>query len=338
MQHDSNILIDISDVQDVLAMTLGVVQTYVLGVAAELGVADHLRDGPRSVAEIAKTTKTEQGALLRLLHVLVGLGLLEEPMPGMFVNTSKGRLLQASAPRSVRHYAMLMAQECFGGCWPHLLHSVRTGESTFEKTCGQGVYDYFRATPAAGAVMNQAMSELSGQEGMAIRDAYEFTPNLLVVDAGGGRGGLLLSILEAHPSIRGVLLELPHVAAEAREMLAARVGDRCEIVDGDYLREVPHGGDLYILKRILMDQTDETALVTLRNVRAATPPQGKLLIADPDVESLYGRGLDMFMLMLFGGRLRSEADFAALLEKAGFRLTRRIKTASSIKLVEAVPV
>ncbi|RWN37251.1 MAG: methyltransferase [Mesorhizobium sp.] len=339
MKHDmSNTLADISDVQDVLAMTLGVAKTHVLGVAAELGIADLLKHGPRSVAEIAATTKTNQGALLRLMRVLASLGILEELTPGMFVNTSKGRLLQTGAPRSVRHYAMLMAQECLAASWPCLLHSMRTGESTFEKTNGHGIYEYFRMNPAAGAVMNQAMSEMSSQEGVAICDAYEFAPDLSVVDVGGGRGGLLLSILEAHPGIRGTLLDLPHVATEAQEMLAARVVDRCKIVGGDFLREVPGGGDLYILKRILVDQTDDTAMAVLRNVRTAIAPQGALLIADPGVESLYGRSFDMLMLMIFGGKLRSESDLAALLEKAGFRLTRTMKTAAAIHLVEAVPI
>ncbi|RUU31391.1 hypothetical protein EOC94_04415 [Mesorhizobium sp. M6A.T.Ce.TU.016.01.1.1] len=98
------------------------------------------------------------------------------------------------------------------------------------------------------------------------------------------------------------------------------------------------GGDLYILKRILVDQTDDTAMAVLRNVRTAIAPQGALLIADPGVESLYGRSFDMLMLMIFGGKLRSESDLAALLEKAGFRLTRTMKTASAIHLVEAVPI
>lgn len=265
MKHDmSNTLADISDVQDVLAMTLGVAKTHALGVAAELGIADLLKHGPRSVAEIAATTKTNQSALLRMLRVLACLGILEEPMPGMFVNTGKGRLLQTGAPRSVRYYAMLMAQECLAASWPHLLHSVRTGESTFEKTNGDGIYEYFRMNPAAGAIMNQAMSEMSSQEGLALRDAYEFASNLSIVDVGGGHGGLLLSILEAHPGIRGTLLDLPHVATEAQEMLAARVGDRCKVVGGDFLREVPGGGDLYILKRILVDQTDGTGATAQR--------------------------------------------------------------------------
>lgn len=203
MRHDtSNILADTPDVQDVLAMTLGVAQTHALGVAAELGVADQLKEGPRSAAEIAAATKTEQGALLRLLRVLALLGLVEEPRPGTFVNTRKGRLLETGAPRSVRHYAMLMAQDCLAGSWPHLLHSVRTGESTFEKMNGHRIYEHFRMNPAAGAIMNQAMSEMSSQEGIAIRDAYQFAPGLSIVDVGGGRGGLLAKILEAHPSVR----------------------------------------------------------------------------------------------------------------------------------------
>jgi hypothetical protein len=337
MQHDmSSSLADTSDVQDVLAMTLGVAQTYALGVAAETGIADRLKDGPRSVAEIAKATTLEQGALLRLMRVLTRLGLLEELTPGTFVNTGKGRLLQTGAPRSVRHYAMLMAQECFAGSWPHLLHSVRTGESTFEKVSGHRIYEYFRRNPAVGSVMNQAMDELSSQEGIVIRDAYEFSSDLLIVDVGGGRGGLLLSILEAHASIRGILLELPHVAVEAEKVLATQ--DRLRVVVGDCLREVPAGGDLYILKRVLPDHTDDMALTALRNVRSAIAPQGRLIIADPDAETLYGRGFDMLMLMVFGGKLRSEPEFAVLLEKSGFRLNRTINTASSIKLVEAVPV
>jgi hypothetical protein len=200
---------DSSLAQRLLVMALGVAQTSVLCTAAQLGLADHLKDGPKSVAALAEATGTHPPTLTRLLGVLAYLGLCAETAPGQFTCTPLGALLQTDAPHSLRHFVMLMGGEWNGPAWPHLGHSVRTGTSAFEHVWGMPAYAYFQQHPAALAVFQQTMSDLSAEEGLAVRDAYDFAGCHTVVDVGGGHGGLLAILLQAFPSQQGFSLTCP---------------------------------------------------------------------------------------------------------------------------------
>jgi hypothetical protein len=330
---------DISLAQQLLAMTLGVAQTHVLCVAAQLGLADLMKDGPKSLEELSAATRAHRAALARLMGMLAHLGLFAETAPGQFSCTPLGALLQTDAPHSVRHYAMLMGGEWFAQAWPHLILSFYTGTNAFEPIFGMNMYQYFQQHPAAEAVLQQAMSDLSIQESLAVREAYDFAPYHTIVDVGGGHGGLLATLLQALPTRRGVLFDLPSVVerTQALSQLGA-FQERCQLVGGDFLEAVPVGGDLYILKRILIDKTDAEACTLLSNIRTAMRPQGRILVADPESHSLYGKSLDMFMLVMFGSRLRSNAEVRELFAQTGFQLTRAVETCSTLRLLEGVPV
>jgi hypothetical protein len=323
-----------------LSMALGVAQTAVLCTAAQLGLADYMKDGPKSVAALAEATGTHPPTLTRLLAVLAHLGLCAETAPGQFACTPLGALLQTDAPHSLRHFAMLMGGEWFGPTWPQLGHSVRTGTSAFEHVWGMPAYMYLQQHPAALAVFQQTMSDLSADEGLAIRDAYDFSGCHTAVDVGGGRGGLLAILLQAFPSLQGILFDLPVVVESAQAVFQAEpLRGRCQLVGGDFLAAVPAGGDLYILKRVLVDRTDDEARTLFTNIRRAMAPQGRVLLADPDSRSPFGKLYDMLMLMVFGSRLRTEAEVQALLAQTGFTLTRAIETRAStiLRLLEGVP-
>jgi O-methyltransferase domain len=330
---------DVSLAQQLLAMTLGVAQTQVLCVAAQLGLADLVRDEPKTVEVLAAATGTHAPTLARLMGVLVHLGLFAEPASGQFLCTPFGASLQTEAPYSVRHYAMLMGGEWFAQAWPHLLQSIQTGTNAFESVVGMNVYRYLQQHPTGGTVLQQAMSDLSTQEGLAIREAYDFTSCQTLVDVGGGRGGLLATLLQAFPALRGILFDVPSVVESAQAVLHTdALQGRCQLVGGDFLVAVPAGGDLYVLKRILIDRTDDEARTLLTNIRHAIAPQGRVLVADPESTSLYGKLLDMFMLMVQGGRLRTNAEVQALFTQTGFQLTRAMETRSALRLLEGVPV
>jgi len=325
--------------QQLLAMTLGVAQTHALGVAAQLGLADLLQNGPQSVAALASATRTHRSTLARLMAMLVHMGLFAEIAPGQFSCTPLGALLQANAPHSMRHYALLMSGEWFAHAWPHLIQSFYSGTSAFEPIFGINMYQYLQQHPAAEAILQEAMSDLSTREGLAVRSAFDFSPYHTIVDVGGGQGGLLATLLHTLPDARGVLFDLPSVVerTQALSQLDA-FQERCQLVSGDFLEAVPAGGDIYILKRILIDRTDAEAWRLLGNIRAAIGPQGRILVADPESHSLYGKSLDMFMLVMFGSRLRSNAEVRELFAQAGFQFTRVVETCSTLRLLEGVPV
>lgn len=331
---------DSSLAQHLLVMAFGVAQTSVLCTAAQLGLADQVKDGPKSVAALAEATETHLPTLTRLMGVLVHLGLFVETAPGQFTCTPLGALLQTDAPQSVRHFAMLMGGEWFGPTWPRLAQSVRTGTSAFESVFGMNVYSYLPQHPAALAVFQQTMSDLSADEGLAVRDAYDFARCHTVVDVGGGRGGLLAILLQAFPSLQGILFDLPVVVEGAQALFQTEpLRGRCQLVGGDFLEAVPAGGDLYILKRVLVDRTDDEARTLFTNIRRAIAPQGRVLVADPDSRSPFGKLYDMMLLMGFGSRLRTDAEVQALFAQTGFTLTRAIETRSmtTLRLLEGVP-
>ena len=214
---------------------------------------------------------------------------------------------------------MLMGGEWYGPTWPCLAESVRTGASAFESVSGMNVYTYFQQNPAARAVFLQTMSDLTTEEGLAIRDTYDFAHCQTVVDIGGARGGLLAILLQAFPSLEGILFDLPTVVEGAQMVFRPETfRGRCQLVGGNVLVTVPAGGDLYILKRVLVDRTDDEARTLLSNIRRAMAPQGRLLVADPDSRSPYGKLYDMLMLMVFGSRLRTDAEVQALFAQTGF--------------------
>jgi hypothetical protein len=330
----------LSTTHRLLAMLMGNMQTQLIRVAAQLGLADLLKDGPKGVEELAEATAANLSALRRVMRALVDLGLVVETETRQFRSTPLGALLETDAPNSLRAYAILAGAEWLTRPSAHLLRAVQTGTNAFENLFGMSLYEYVPQHPDAAALFNEALTSVSKQEAIAFRDAYDFSAVSTVVDVGGGRGFLLSTLLESYPSLRGILLDLPTViaGAGADAVLQPHVSTgRCEIIGGDFHRSVPSGGDVYILKRILPAFDDAQATIILRNCRDAMGPGGRVLVVDPDTSSLYGSLFDISMLVLFGGRLRTQDDLRGLFVKSGLALTRAVTTQSTLWLVEGCP-
>ena len=327
-----------SPVQQLLAMIYSAAQAQVLRVAAELGIADLMKERPQSATELAEATGTQEGTMSRLVRTLTGLGLVMVTESGRYTCSPLGELLQTDHPSSLRHYALLINMERFFHAWPHLLSSLQTGHSGFEQAFGMTPYAWFQQHPDEAAIFSAAMTEMSREEDAAIRQAYDFSACHSVVDVGGGQGRSLASLLQAYPALHGILLDLPHIVAGVQPWLQPYVtSNRCRVVGGDFLQGVPPGGDLYLIKRVLMDRTDPEAHTLLTNIRAVMAPGGRVLVAEPNLETLFGQLADMLMLMIFGSRLRTEAEFRELFTGTGFTLSRTLETPPTLCLVEAVP-
>jgi SAM-dependent methyltransferase len=181
---------------------------------------------------------------------------------------------------------------------------------------------------------------------VAVAATYDFSPFRTVVDVGGGNGALLIVILNANPKLNGVVFDMPGAAERATKNIAdSRLADRCKAVGGDFFEKVPSGGDAYLLKHVIHDWDDERAVKILESCRRAMPPSGKLLIVEgvyPERidQSLDARGAaanDVNMLVNTGGRQRSETEFRALYEAAGFALTRIVPTPARVSVIEGTP-
>ena len=204
----------------------------------------------------------------------------------------------------------------------------------------QPIFDYLTAHPEDGAIFNGGMAAFSELENPLIAAAYDFPAGARVVDVGGGRGGFIAAVMRAHPSVRGVLYDLPEVVRDAGYLRAAGVVERCEILGGSFFESVPRAADVYVVKRILHDWSDETCIQILANVRRAMHAGGRVLAIDavlaprgmPDMNKVS----DLLMMVVCPGRERTEHEFRDLFAAAGLRLTRVVPTPSSLSIVEGV--
>ena len=306
---------------------------------AVLGIADLLAKGPRPVDELAALTGAHPPSLYRVLRTLASEGIFTEVEHRHFAMTPVAERLRTDHPYSAR--SSLVDHPRRWAAWGEIVHSVRTGQSAFERVHGLGYFDWLASDPEAAAWFQANMESTPGMV-EALVAAYEFGPVGTVVDVGGGSGQLLALVLQANPGLRGVLFEVGHVVDRAQGALErAGVADRCQVVEGSFFESVPLGGDAYLLSRVLHDWDDERAGQILRAIRPVIPVHGRLLVMEMvlpegDVEH-PGKWADITMLVMTGGQERTEKEFASLLGQSGFHLSRVIRTRSPIAIVEAVP-
>jgi hypothetical protein len=314
----------------------------VVFAAAKIGLADQLAAGPRNAAELAGPMRMHAPSLHRLMRTLASLGILTERDAQRFALTPMGEALKTGAPGSAR--ATVIA---FGGAfwhgWEEIVYSLETGNTGFDKAHGMPLFEYLRQHPAEASDFSEAMVGFHGEEPPAVAQAYDFSGFKKIVDVGGATGNLLAAILSSHAGPRGVLFDMPHVVGDAPALLKARgVEDRVTIEAGSFFETVPAGGDCYLLSHIIHDWNEDRCLTILGHCRKAIKPGGRLLIIEmvlPAGDTPHpGKVLDMVMLVFQGGQERTEAEYGALLGKAGFRLSRVVPTASAVSVVEAVPV
>ena len=312
-------------------------------VIAKLGIADLLKTGPKTAEELASATKMHAPSLFRVLRALASVGVLNATEDGRFSQTPVSETLVTDAPGSLRWFAVSELGQEHYPAWGNLMHGVKTGEIAFDNFFGVDVWKYFQQNPEDAAVFNDSMSGMTAAANEAIKSAYDFSGFETVIDIGGGHGGLITEILKNNPEVKGVLFDAPTVIDGARPKLeAAGVADRCETVAGDFFKSVPGGGDAYILKWIIHDWNDDKAIAILKNCRNQIDRTGKLILVDCVVpegnEPHFSKFIDLNMMVMTGGRERTEKEFAQLLAAADFKLLRVIHTDLPTSIVEAQPV
>ncbi|UQA62078.1 methyltransferase [Polyangium aurulentum] len=319
-------------------LSYGYLYSAALFTAVELGVADQLESGPKSVNALAEALGVKAQPLMRILRLLATAGVFTETDPEHFALTPAADILRNGAQGSMRDAVMMMIHEMFWAPAGKLSTTVRTGETPFVQIFGGSFFDYLARNPEAGLVYHRGMAGMSDIENAPIASAYDFTPFRRIVDVGGGHGGFLVEALRANPTARGVLHDAEHVLNDSR-IAAEGLSDRCEILAGDFFASVPHG-DAIILKRILHDWSDDSAIVILRACRKALDEGGRVLVIDavlpPGDTQHLGKVMDVMMMVSLPGRERTEDDFARLFAASGLRLNRIVKTPTHLSIVEAV--
>ena len=325
-----------ADQSQLSSMITGFRLSAALGVAAQLGISDLLADGPRSFSELAAAASADEDTLRRLLRALATVGVYDEPEPGRWANTELGAGLRSDVPGTLRPLALTMISPAAWAAYTHLGHSVRTGENAFLAAHGVDVWSYRATRPEENAVFNENMAAQTSVVADAVAAGYDFSGLSTVVDVGGGQGRLLEAVLARHPHLTGTVLDREHVVPKTPSM--PDLASRWSALPGDFFVDVPRS-DAYLLKWILHDWPDDRCVEILRVCRRGLRPQGVVLV----VEMLLGRPgyereaafSDLNMLVMPGGRERSEEEYAALFDAAGLRLSRVIETPSRMSIVEA---
>ena len=317
-------------------------RSQAITVAARLGIADLLRNGPRDVADLAAVTGTHGPTLYRLLRALATIGVLVELDGHRFGLGEMGEYLRTDHPLSLDPLARMYGAPYEWRAWGELLHSVRTGGNAARHALGMDVWEYRRRHPEDQEVFDAAMRTLSRAVTAGLLAAHDFGRHRVLADVGGGTGALLAAVLRAHPGLRGVLVDQAQVLAGADDVLReAGVAERVTVVPGDFFAGVPDGADAYLLSRILHDWPDDDAVRILRTVRAALGPDGRVLVVDavvgPPGEDPLSKFLDLMMLVSAGGRERTEGEWRELFASTGLRWQAAVRVGPTSSLVTAVP-
>ena len=324
-----------------LDLIIGYWVSQLVFVAVKLGLADLLKDGPKTSAELAASTGTHPSTLHRILRALASVGVFAEIGGGRFKLTPLAATLQSSVPHSMRDFALMMVDDYNWQVWQETLESARTGESSFPRVHGMKIFEYLEKHPEKGRVFAQSMTSLSGTENPAVAAVCDCSKVRTLVDVGGSQGHLLAEILRTNPRLKGVLFDLPRAVEQARKapyLNAKGVAGRVELVAGDFFQSVPEGADAYMMKYILHDWDDTLSIKILKNCRRAMARGGRVLVVDTVIprgnDPHWGKLLDINMLVATGGRERTAAEFRDLFARAGFKLKRIIPTSCPLSIVE----
>jgi orsellinic acid C2-O-methyltransferase len=328
-------------------LLFGFFPTQVLHVAATLRIADHLDSGPRTTADLAATTGTDEPSLARVLRALACFGVVEEVDPGTWALGPHGPGLLTEGAVSLRHVVLLFAADEVWRSWGDLGETVRTGEPAWDRITGASSFEHMRRNPEFQAMFNRAMAEGTRNAAPGIAEAGGFDRFRSVVDVGGGDGTLLAAVLRAHPHLRGTVFDLAEGMEEApRVLAAAQVSDRGTAEAGDFFAAVPGGHDVYLTKSVIHDWDDDRAGRILRNIRAAMGPDGTLLVVEPVMPDAPSSSPDVLMMVMSdlnmlvctGGKERTEDEFRTLLADAGFavRAISPVPGPTNYSVIEAV--
>jgi DNA-binding Lrp family transcriptional regulator len=323
-----------------LEMILATWTSQAITVAAQLGVADALANGPLPIDELAARVDADPDALRRLLRALIGRGIFRYRCDGRYELNALADTLRSDAPVSLACAARFYGSREQRERWTLLVDAVRTGTAVVPALRGKESFDYFAEQPEHAELFNRTMTSISELTDGSVVAGYDFSAYPTIVDVGGGHGPLLAAILAATPGSRGVLYDLPRVIASAPSLLRKHnVADRVRIAEGSFFDSVPGGGDAYVLKNIMHDWPDEKAVQILGNVRAAAGSRATVLLVELVIpmhnRDFPGKWADLEMLLNLAARERTAAEYRDLLGQAGLRMTRVVHTASPLSVVEA---
>src|SRR5260370_244999 len=321
-------------------MATGYWVSQAIYVAAKLGIADLLKDGPQSCVALASATGADAASLFRLMRALSSVGIFSQLGRDRFALSRLALSLQTEVHGSLRALVITIGEIHYEACG-RLLHSIETGSPAFNNVFGASLFDYLQQNADAADAFNQGMANISSMLAYAVLMAYDFAGISSIIDIGGSQGKLLEKILQFNPHMSGTVFDTASTIESAKQQPVNNAsGRRCSYMGGDFFTSVPQGADAYLLCGVIHDWDDNRAITILGNCRSAMTKNSRVLLVDmivPDAASpSFTKLLDLNMLVMNGGRERTKAEFCALLEATDYNLTRIIPTMAPQSVIEAI--
>jgi len=305
--------------------------------ATELDIATILAKGPMSIHELAIIAECNEEHLYRLLHMLSSNGIFSENDNCVFSNTEVSHLLSKEYPFSLHDLVHFYGQE-MSQSWNLTTECIKQGRPAFDLTFEMPVFAYFKSHPEAAQIFNAAMKEKSKMVIDSLLHSYDFGRFRSICDIGGGCGHFLSAIFVKYPNMKGILFELSDVIASSDDVLRP-FEKRCSRIAGNFFQNIPVQADAYLLKSVLHDWNDQDAIKILKNCHQAMPDGSSLLIVEPIVSDSnkkeMAKVMDVYMMIITGGKERTRQEFEHLLEKSGFRLDAIISTETEFSFMIA---
>lgn len=332
-------LIDIERMHDIVAGRASAAAVY---VAAKLGIADQLISSPKNCSQLAEILNVNPKALYRLMRALASIQVFTELADERFALTPMASTMRSDIPNSMRPLIIMCGSPWHWTTWGGLLDTIETGKPYFVKHFNSEFFPYAQKNPDVADEFNAAMTSLSSLSDYAIAHIYDFSSARKIVDVGGGKGSLLLSILNSNPNIQGILFDLPKAIDAAKQRISLeRLEQRCMAISGDFFENVPEGGDVYIIKHVLHGIDKQQAIKIFKNIKNVIKPEGKVLIIEMVIPESnapsYSKFNDLGMMLLSDtGQERTEAELKDILADSGFSLSRIIPIQMGICIIEAI--
>ena len=341
IEESMNLVEDKAPAARMVEMITGYWVTQIIHGAAVAEYAERLRQGPSTAEELANLAGMDPSTVFRHLRACAALGLVIFDGES-FTGTPLLDTLRRNHPQSLRGFAMSQAAQGHWQPWARFTDALRSGRQQAEAALGAGIFEYYENNPEEADAFTEAMNGFSAAAASEVARVLDTGGIDRVVDVGGASGTLLVPFLEANPSLKGTLFDLPHVIeGHAFSNIPDRLQSRIDKVSGDFFKSVPRA-DLYLLKWILHDWDDEQCVMILRSCRNSIAPSGRLAIIELVLGEIGETGLgpfmDMNMLVMLPGRERTLAEYSDLLARAGFGEVVLTRTKSPMAVITAAPV
>lgn len=340
---------DSLDRTNLIEISQGYFRSKLLLAAIQLGIADTLGNMEKNVEEIAEETQSNPDALYRLLRALASVGIVKETKTAHFILTEYAQPLRKDAHQSVEASIEFWA-DLLADSWNYLTDCVRTGDRSGADQAREreGVPSRWSQVSNSAEIFHNVFAEPSVEDMLPLAEKYDFSPYRVAADLGGAGGALLSAILVSNPTMQGILVDRKEAINQAAAKIEdAGLTDRCHLLAGDLIEDVPQGADIYILKNVIHGYDNDKAKQILQNCYAVMKAGGRLLILEVVLPELIDHECpvmetilmsDLNMLAVTGGRERKETEWKILLESSHFDLHRIIPVPGMmISIIEAVP-